>query len=60
MQTYSVGRRAGSEANRYYYNLGERDIRMMKVQQKINVISAIQGVFTGNVPLYQIAAATAE
>ena len=69
-------------------NLGEQDIRMMKVQQKIsgtfrsamgalsfcrirsyistvkkhkmNVISAIQGVFTENVPLYQIATATAE
>ena len=41
-------------------DLGERDIRMMKVLQKINVISAIQGVLTGSVPLYQIAAATAE
>ena len=69
-------------------NLGERDIRMMKVQQKISgtfrgpagalsfcrirsyistvkkqgldVISAIHGVFTGNIPLYETAAATAE
>ena len=29
-------------------------------KHKTNVTSAIQGVFTENVPLYQIAAATAE